>query len=208
MDKLRKIVFVGGGRELVLPVTPPSFEVGHGIKIETVNIHGVGDLRIAGYTTLDNPSISSFFPAQHYNFCVAPFVDPYELVKQFEAWSNARTVCRMIITGTSINMPVLIENIRYGEKDGSNDVYYTLSLTEYRYVTVTPSASRAVTLETARPVTVQPSIPQTHTVASGDTLRSIARKYYGDASKYADIASANGIKNANVIRVGAVLTLP
>ena len=208
MDKLRKIVFVGGGRELVLPVTPPTFEVDHGIKIETVNIHGIGDLRIAGHTTLDNPSLSSFFPAQQYSFCVAQFVDPYELAKQFEAWSDARTVCRMIVTGTSINMPVLIENIRYGEKDGSNDVYYTLSLSEYRYVTITPSASRAVTLETPRPVTVQPSIPKTHTVASGDTLRSIARKYYGDASKYTDIASANGIKNANVIRVGAVLTLP
>ena len=57
MSEQAKICFNGS---LILPVTPDSFEVGAGIKIETVNIHALGDLRIAGYPTLDNITISGF----------------------------------------------------------------------------------------------------------------------------------------------------
>lgn len=204
MDNLRKMVFVAG-RELVLPVTPESFEVGRGVRIETLNIHGLGDIRVAGYPSLDNINISSFFPANEYPFAVAPLVDPWDMVAQFSTWADQQTVVRFIVTGTTINIPVLIEDIRYGEQDGSNDVYYTLTLAEYRYVslatTITPTQTQS------RPITTPPPVPKTYTVVAGDTLRAIARKFYGDSSKYTEIASANGIKNPNVIKVGAVLTL-
>lgn len=61
MSEQAKICFNGS---LILPVTPDSFEVGAGIKIETVNIHALGDLRIAGYPILDNISISGFSPRE------------------------------------------------------------------------------------------------------------------------------------------------
>ena len=203
---LRRVIFVQGSRELILPVTPETFEAGHGIKIETVNIHDVGDIRVAGHPTLDNVSLASFFPAQAYSFAVAPWTDPWELVEKFKAWADTQTVVRLIVTGTGVNIPVLIETIRYGERDGSNDVYYTLALSEYRYVAV--GSSRSVSTKATRTVTTPPATPQTYTVASGDTLSAIARKFYGDSSEYQKIASANGISNPNVIRVGAVLTLP
>ena len=207
MNRLRKIVFVAGSSELVLPITPEAFEVGHGIKIETINIHGVGDIRVAGHTTLDNINISSFFPANSYPFAVAQFEEPWDLVRQFKAWSYAQAVLRFIVTGTDINLPVLVEHISYGERDGSNDVYYTLNLAEYRYVSTGYSAG-ATEQAVTRAVTAQPAIPKTHTVLAGDTLSAIARKYYGESSKYTQIAAANGISNPNLIRVGAVLELP
>lgn len=134
-----KFVFAGS---LILPVTPAGFDVGKGIRIETVNIHALGDLRIAGYATLDDITIDSFFPAQKYPFRVTDDVQPYALVARFEAWAKARGPIRFLITGTDVNLPVLVENIRYGERDGSGDVYYTLKLAEYRYVSV--GASRPV----------------------------------------------------------------
>ena len=45
----------------------------------------------------------------------------------------------------------------------------------------------------------------THTVKKGDTLSAIAKKYN---TTVAELVSANGIKNANVIKVGQVLTVP
>jgi LysM repeat protein len=206
MDNLRKIVFVADGDELVLPITPAAFELGHGIRIETVNIHGLGDIRVAGYTTLDTISLDAFFPANKYPFALTELVDPYELVNRFKAWADAQTICRWIVTGTDINIPVLIESIRYGERDGSNDVYFTLTLSEYRYVSVSPS--RSVSTKKTRTVSTAPATPKTYTVVSGDTLRNIARHFYGDSSKYTAIATANGISNPNVIRVGTVLTIP
>jgi nucleoid-associated protein YgaU len=49
-----------------------------------------------------------------------------------------------------------------------------------------------------------------HTVVSGDTLGSIAKKYYGDALKYALIFNANKpmLKDPNKIYPGQVLRIP
>lgn len=47
-----------------------------------------------------------------------------------------------------------------------------------------------------------------YTIQSGDTLGAIAQKFYGKASKYTEIAEANGIANPNAIRVGQEIVLP
>ncbi len=58
------------------------------------------------------------------------------------------------------------------------------------------------------PMPQQPMGGQSYTVQKGDTLMSIARKHYSSASKYRDIAAANGITDSNKIKVGQVLILP
>lgn len=48
----------------------------------------------------------------------------------------------------------------------------------------------------------------TYTVAAGDTLSKIAKRFYGDANHYHQIAAASGIDNPDKINVGQVVTLP
>ncbi len=48
----------------------------------------------------------------------------------------------------------------------------------------------------------------TYTVVSGDTLSKIAKRFYGDANHYHQIAQASGISNPDQIDVGQELTLP
>lgn len=49
-----------------------------------------------------------------------------------------------------------------------------------------------------------------HVVAKGDTLFSLARKYYGDQKRWKDIYAANQaqIPNPDVIKVGQKLVIP
>jgi len=47
-----------------------------------------------------------------------------------------------------------------------------------------------------------------YTVKSGDTLSKIAKRFYGDANHYHQIAAANGIDNPDRIDVGQELKLP
>jgi len=49
---------------------------------------------------------------------------------------------------------------------------------------------------------------QPYTVQSGDNLSKIAKRFYGDANKYRDIAQANGIDDPDKIKVGQDLSLP
>ena len=51
---------------------------------------------------------------------------------------------------------------------------------------------------------------QSYTVAAGDNLRKISRKFYGDEMKWKSIWNANkdAIKNPDLIRVGQVLRIP
>ncbi|MBK7012802.1 MAG: LysM peptidoglycan-binding domain-containing protein [Xanthomonadales bacterium] len=51
---------------------------------------------------------------------------------------------------------------------------------------------------------------QTYTVAKGDTLSKIAKKFYGNANKWRVIFEANGdqISNPDLIKIGQVLKIP
>jgi len=58
------------------------------------------------------------------------------------------------------------------------------------------------------PAPPPPPAPRTYTVLSGDTLRAISERFYGDGSKYQVIADASGISNPDLIYPGQVLTIP
>ena len=50
---------------------------------------------------------------------------------------------------------------------------------------------------------------RTHQVKSGDTLLRLAETYYGSTASYRRILAANpNVRNANLIRVGMVLSIP
>ena len=52
------------------------------------------------------------------------------------------------------------------------------------------------------------NLPGQYTVKDGDTLFTIADKYYKDGYKFEEIAKANKLDNANAITVGQVLEIP
>lgn len=48
----------------------------------------------------------------------------------------------------------------------------------------------------------------TYKIVSGDSLSKIAKRFYGDANHYKEIASANGIDNPDLVKVGQEIKLP
>jgi nucleoid-associated protein YgaU len=56
----------------------------------------------------------------------------------------------------------------------------------------------------------RPRVPNTYTVATGDSLASIAYRFYGDFARQADILAANAdtMQSTDRLRVGQVLNLP
>lgn len=72
-----------------------------------------------------------------------------------------------------------------------------------------PAPEAAAGAGAESPVEPEPEpAAQTYTVVSGDTLWAIAERFYGDGSKYPQIAEASGIANPDLIQPGQVLTIP
>lgn len=199
-----------GEEALQLPVKPTEFTVTVAHRNTVVNVIQLGDINLIGKTGLREISLSSFFPAKDYNFSNnSGRKSPISCVTQLESWRNSGKPVRVIITDV-LNMEATIESFAWGEHDATGDIYYTIALKEYKKIktkkaTVTDGAG--TTRETKSP---KSSSGKSYTIKKGDSLWSIAKKFYGDGSQYMKIYKANTdkIKNPNLIYAGQVIKIP
>ena len=197
------------GEELVLPVTPSEYTVEHGRSIESVEAYNVGVLNISGLAKLMNRNLDCMFPAQAYPFCNPGAVtDPEYYISKFRGYVDNKEILRYVVSDTDVNEQVVIENIVYGERDGTNDVYATITLRGYRDITAPERESTGAVPENSTRTESQADTQSTYTVVAGDTLWSIAKRFYGDGSLCYKLATYNDISNANLITVGQVIKLP
>lgn len=143
-----------------LPVLPNKFEVNSSYKNSTKASISQGEIRLIGLQGLKTISFDSFFPYRAYPFArnnriieidgkKYDIFDRYSDLtnhKNFYGWSYVRTIeewmkkrvpIRVIITdleNDAVNLPMTIDSFKYGIQDGSNDIKYTISLTEFRFV--------------------------------------------------------------------------
>ena len=195
-----------------LPVIPSSFEVSIPHQNTIVNITNLGEINLIGKTGLMSMTIESFFPNQQYNFCLYKgFQKPYEYIKQLLKWKNSGKPIRVIVTDTPINYAMAIENLTYSEVDGTGDVYFSLELKEYKFISTptvkTITTKNESTLTTPTTTREVKSPPDSYVVKQGDTLWLIAKKIIGDGSNYKVIAQKNNITNPDKLSVGQRLVI-
>lgn len=136
------------------------------------------------------------------------------MVKKIEKMKRAGSV-KLIITGI-LSMKVTIESFEWGENDGTGDITYTLTLKEYRTVSI--PASTLTKDAPAQPAgndgagrdQPEATSTQSYTVVSGDTLSGIARKLTGSTNWRTIYEQNKGVigSNPNMIKPGQVLTIP
>ena len=200
------------GRELILPVTPSSYQWDHGNRVETVQLDQSGELNLPGGALMGSCTLSDvLFPAQLYSFCNPGAVDnPYVYIEQLERWSNDGAVVSWLVSGTPTNAQVLIERIQYGERDGTNDIYATIDLRQYRKPEAPVLSLSGGGAQTSRDSRTGAAQQRSYTVQAGDTLWGIAQQYYGDGRQYTRLAQANRdiVSNPNLIYPGQTLVIP
>lgn len=197
----RRVSFVDdrAGVELVMPVTPSGYDWVWASDFTSVHIDQLGDVGFPAGKKPNSAKLELLLPAHRYAFMTpGAAAEPQHYLEPLLAWHKNDTVLRYIVSGTAINVPVYIQELKQEELDGTNDVIATVILREHLAPTVSKldTVGEAVTSAT------------TYVVRRGDTLSSIARRFYGDASLCWRLAAANGIKNANLIRVGQALQIP
>lgn len=197
------------GQALTLPVTPPEYPMAAGREVETLDMARTGKIALPGLKDLFDGTLEFMLPAREYPFLTAGGVaDPQYYLDLLTAWSEAAQVCRYIVAGTQVNLPVLLGQLSWREQDGSNDVYCALPLREYRYLEEVRTEALTQNSGRAAESAGQAAAARQYVVVKGDTLWAICRRFYGDGSLYGKLAAANGIKNPNLIYPGQVLTIP
>lgn len=215
--------------KILLPVAPSKLQVKIKNANKTINLINDGEINIIKKPGLSEVSFDILIPHVKYPFAV--YKNGYKDAKYFlgeieKLKVNMKPfqfiVSRRKPNGTVLfdtNMKVTLEEYTIKEDAGEGfDVIVTIKLKQYReYATKTMK----ITIKQYKPIAVEvparpaPTAPapattsRTYTVKRGDCLWNIAKKYYGNGSKYTTIYNANRdkIKNPNLIYPGQVLTI-
>lgn len=214
----------------LLPVTPDKLQVKINNANDTVKLINEGEINILKKAELTDIEFDCIIPQVKYPFAVykSGFKGADYFLDYFESLKVSRKpfqfiVCRSLPNNKSLfntNIKVSLEDYKITE-DAKNgfDVEVKIKLKQYReYGTKTiniiveeskPKAATEPNRETNN--SPAPSTSQTYTVVKGDCLWNIAKKFYGNGSKYSLIYNANKSViggNPNSIRPGQVLTIP
>jgi hypothetical protein len=215
---------------IVIPVLPASIEMSEGGAGSTFNVAGLGEINVIKDRKLSEYSFSSFFPAvgslfltkdkdgQAYDKDASrPTFDykpPHDCVKLIMKWMETKRPIRFKYQGATfaINSPVSIESFQWKEvAGGGGDIDYSIKLKHYVFYSakkVTVQGGQARPDSKKRPDEREPA--KTYTLQAGDSLWRVAQLRLGDGTRWKEIQTLNGIKDADLKRlpIGKVLKLP
>lgn len=131
-----------GSEQIRFPVVPSEIGVNRSANIDSESVLKLGEVPIWNGMALKTIELSSFFPNKYYPFCqYKGFMKPYDFSHKIQQFMYSGKPCRVIVTDSPTNMQCMIQKFDTYEKDGSRDLYFNLSLIEYKEIKV-PGARR------------------------------------------------------------------
>ncbi len=213
----------------LLPIAPEKLQLKINNANKTYTLINDGEINVLKTPGLTDIEFDALLPNVKYPF--ATYKSGFKRAKSYlellKNYKQDNDTFQFIVTRTlpsgkmlfNTNMKVSLESytIKEDAKSYGTDVLVTIKLKQYRdYATKTCNIQFASTKPKVveQPVRAVEDPPkpanQTYTVVKGDCLWNIAKKFYGNGSKYTVIYNANTdkIKNPNLIYPGQVLTIP
>lgn len=195
-----QIVLSCDGERFVIPVTPKTYKVQTEQNNRVIDIIDTGEAQLFGNPRLRKLSFSCFFPqpSHEYPFIVGDDIAPTECVEKLIKWKEGKKPVRVIITNSPVNLMMAIKSFDYREQDGSRDIYYDLSLIEWRDLNTLPANNdKQVEEKTGlkkRP-TDRPVSKTAQAVKRSRDILEASKRAYGKVQYWRNIANANGLKN-------------
>lgn len=218
--------------KLLLPIAPSQLKISIAGNNKTYVMIDEGEINVLKTAKLTDIEFECCIPQVQYPFAVYSdgFKKASYFLNYFEQLKTSKSPFQFIVSRAlpngkalfSTNIKVSIEDYTITEtcKNGF-DLTVKIKLKQYRHystkicnVTIKDERAIATKKEERLPSTAgnagNSGLPTMYTVQAGDCLWNIAKKFYGDGSKYMKIYNANTekITNANLIYAGQVLTIP
>lgn len=188
------------GKEFRFPVNPPSIEVITGTSIETIDLNDIGEYDIPVGEKRAGYRFSSFFPAYYDSYCqYVNIPNPNDAINRLLELRKAQKPVRFLVSDSPINDLVYITNVNYEIRGGEvGDIYFEIEFRSYREIKVRKTTRKIPEIKRPRP-NPKPK-PRTYTVKSGDTLWSIARRFYGSGTQWRKIWNVKANKDMLIKR--------
>jgi len=201
--------FDNKAERLELPVPPSTFNLKEGQCNQVVNINDLGDINLIGKRRLVMMDFTMLLPARKYPFVIVQDLKkPDEYLAILRRWKESGKPCRLVVTGTAINHAFAIESYTNTTKDGTNDLYVTISLKEYRFLNV-PASNNEAAIHSDTGLKERPTekqVPAKIEIKKGKDMLDTAREVYGKGMEYRSILRNNDwISDIKSIKPGYIL---
>ena len=214
--------------KLLLPIAPEKLQLKIGNNNKTLTLINEGEINILKKAKLTEIDFDILLPNVKYPFATYnnSFQNASYFLENIEKLKTSEKPFQFIVSRKMPNGKILFDtNIKVSledytiseEAEEGFDVKVTIKLKQYKdystktvQITIKQERPRPVVVQTpSRPATTAPTT-RTYTVVRGDCLWNIAKKYYGNGSKYTKIYNANRdkIKNPSLIYPGQVFVIP
>lgn len=216
-------IYISKGEEIIkLPVNPEKLEIGNGQEVAEHEIVKLGAVVEPLHMHLRTYSFTVELPHSVRSYCEpGQFYDSSHCLNTIRAWRESLEPIRLVITSDVYRLSelVLITELDIEEVAGEEgDYYVTFKFTEFKPFELIegPTVAKSDSPNPSQPTKPRQSNPpkpnnNMYTVAKGDTLWSISKRFLGSGSKHTVLYEANKSvigKNPNVIKVGMKLTIP
>lgn len=219
---------------VLLPIAPEKLTLKIKNQNKTITLINEGEVNLLKDAGLTDVEFDVLLPAVQYSFAtyenefkrISYFLDHFEELKTSKKPFGFKVARQMpdgkLLFDTSMTVSMesytLTENVNEGF-----DSKVSIKLKQYKYFgtkrvkvskpeTTKTTNNVTATVETPRETTNSPAPKKetTYTVKKGDCLWNIAKRFYGDGSKYKKIYEANKdkIHNPNLIYPNQVLVIP
>ena len=211
---------------VLLPIPPEKLSLKINNMNETMRLVNEGQINCLKDAGLTDVEFDVLIPAVEYSFAKydGGFKTADYFLKHFEQLKTSKKSFQFIVTRKmpdgkllfDTNLTVSMEDytVKEDAKQGF-DLMVQVKLKQYKaygtkIVKVIENTQATVTKPRPTEQTTEKKFPFKYTVQKGDTLSNIAKRFYGDSSKWKIIYTANNnlIKDPNLIIDGWVLTIP
>jgi hypothetical protein len=187
------LFYLGG---MLLPITPSAFSLKDKNQNRTMSLADGSEIILPEVSGLCEISFKALLPMVQYPFCIyeGGFKDGLYFARVLRSMKESASPIwfRLLRYGkrSSTDIRCVIEELSF-EEDALNGGDITASIMLKQYVDY---ATRVIDVQGGASVTATSSdrvIPAACVVNNGDTLWTIAKRYYGDGSKYIELYEKN-----------------
>ena len=206
MPEMVYVTEMDTGLRVTFPLAPETVKCKAVTQFVSHNIIAVGEVKHPRGEKLVKFSWSGRLPGEsmrHMRMVSGTdYRSPADLQSIWSTWRRYGKKLRLLVTGTTINHDVYLENYTV-DNEKLDSVKYSISFVAAKDNLIHTTTELNIENTTQRDTTAttqdraaseggsQNTGQQTYTVVTGDCLWTIARKFYGDGSRYGVIYEAN-----------------